>query len=82
MSAHFSGYTANPRIRWTEWLPWIAALAFFFLMPGYLSLGARVLIFILFALSLDLILGYGGIVTLGHSAFFGRGPHCLHAGAR
>jgi len=75
MSAHFSGYTANPRIRWTEWLPWIAALAFFFLMPGYLSLGARVLIFILFALSLDLILGYGGIVTLGHSAFFGLGAY-------
>jgi branched-chain amino acid transport system permease protein len=70
-----SGYTANPRIRWTEWLPWIAALAFFFLMPGYLSLGARVLIFILFALSLDLILGYGGIVTLGHSAFFGLGAY-------
>jgi len=70
-----SGYTANPGIRWTEWLPWIAALAFFFLMPGYLSLGARVLIFILFALSLDLILGYGGIVTLGHSAFFGLGAY-------
>ena len=75
MSAHFSGYTADPRIRWIEWLPWIAALAFFFLMPGYLSLGARVLIFILFALSLDLILGYGGIVTLGHSAFFGLGAY-------
>jgi branched-chain amino acid transport system permease protein len=44
-------------------------------MPGYLSLGARVLIFILFALSLDLILGYGGIVTLGHSAFFGLGAY-------
>jgi branched-chain amino acid transport system permease protein len=70
-----SGYTANPRIRWTEWLPWIAAGAFFFLMPEYLSLGARILIFILFALSLDLILGYGGIVTLGHSAFFGLGAY-------
>lgn len=70
-----SGYTANPKIRWTEWLPWIAAIAFFFLMPGYLSLGARILIFILFALSLDLILGYGGIVTLGHSAFFGLGAY-------
>jgi branched-chain amino acid transport system permease protein len=70
-----SGYTANPKIRWTEWLPWLAALAFFFLMPGYLSLGAHILIFILFALSLDLILGYGGIVTLGHSAFFGLGAY-------
>src|SRR6185503_14570410 len=70
-----SGYSSDPRLRWTEWLPWIAALAFFFLMPGYLSLGARVLIFILFALSLDLILGYAGIVTLGHSAFFGLGAY-------
>jgi branched-chain amino acid transport system permease protein len=77
-----SGYSANPRLRWTEWLPWIAAIAFFFLMPGYLSLGARILIFILFALSLDLILGYAGIVTLGHSAFFGLGAYtagCLSA---
>src|ERR1043165_6242759 len=70
-----SGYTADTRIRWTEWLPWVAALAFFFLMPEYLSLGARILIFILFALSLDLILGYAGIVTLGHSAFFGLGAY-------
>jgi len=75
VSAHFSGYTADTRIRWTEWLPWAAALAFFFLMPEYLSLGARILIFILFALSLDLILGYAGIVTLGHSAFFGLGAY-------
>jgi branched-chain amino acid transport system permease protein len=70
-----SGYSADPRIRWTEWLPWIAAIAFFFLFPGYLSLGARILIFILFALSLDLILGYAGIITLGHSAFFGLGAY-------
>jgi branched-chain amino acid transport system permease protein len=74
-----SGYSADPRIRWTEWLPWLAALAFFFLMPGYLSLGARILIFILFALSLDLILGYAGIVTLGHSAFFGLGAYTAGA---
>ena len=74
-----SGYSADPRIRWTEWLPWVAAIAFFFLLPGYLSLGARILIFILFALSLDLILGYAGIVTLGHSAFFGLGAYTAGA---
>jgi branched-chain amino acid transport system permease protein len=70
-----SGYTSDPRIRWTEWLPWVAGLAFFFLLPEYLSLGARILIYILFALSLDLILGYAGIITLGHSAFFGLGAY-------
>jgi branched-chain amino acid transport system permease protein len=57
----------------------VAAGAFFFVLPEYLSLGARVLIFILFALSLDLILGYAGIVTLGHSAFFGLGAYTAGA---
>ncbi len=72
---HPVGYNANSRLRWTEWLPWAAALAVFFLLPDYLSLGARVLTYILFALSLDLILGYAGIITLGHAAFFGLGAY-------
>lgn len=72
---HTGGYSADPHIRWQEWLPWIAAFAGFFLLPEYLSLGARILIYILFALSLDLILGYAGIITLGHSAFFGLGAY-------
>jgi branched-chain amino acid transport system permease protein len=70
-----SGYTSNPRIRPQESLPWIIAIAAFFLLPEYLSLGARILVYILFALSLDLILGYAGIITLGHSAFFGLGAY-------
>lgn len=69
------GYGVNPRIRLAEWLPWLLALAVFFLLPDYLLLGARVLTYILFALSLDLILGYGGIITLGHAAFFGIGAY-------
>jgi branched-chain amino acid transport system permease protein len=69
------GYGADPRIRWTEWLPWLAAIAVYFLLPEYLPLGARILVFILFALSLDLILGYAGVITLGHSAFFGLGAY-------
>ena len=72
---HSGGYSAHPRIRWQEWLPWLAGIAVFFLLPEYLALGARILIFILFALSLDLILGYAGIITLGHSAFFGVGAY-------
>jgi len=69
------GYGADPRIRFAEWLPWLAAVAAFFLLPDYLPLGARILTYILFALSLDLILGYAGIITLGHSAFFGLGAY-------
>ena len=72
---HPVGYNASNRLRWTEWLPWAVALAVFFLLPDYLSLGARVLTYILFALSLDLILGYAGIITLGHAAFFGLGAY-------
>ena len=38
-------------------------------------LGSQILIVGLFALSLDLILGYAGIVSLGHAAFFGLGAY-------
>jgi branched-chain amino acid transport system permease protein len=75
MSAHAGGYNADPRIRPIEWLPWVLAIAAFFALPEYLSLGARILIFILYALSLDLIVGYAGIITLGHSAYFGFGAY-------
>jgi branched-chain amino acid transport system permease protein len=69
------GYGVDPRVRIIEWLPWFGAIAAFFLLPEYLSLGARILTYVLFALSLDLILGYAGIITLGHSAFFGVGAY-------
>jgi branched-chain amino acid transport system permease protein len=72
---HPVGYDADARLRWTEALPWVLAVAVFFLLPDYLSMGTRVLTYILFALSLDLILGYAGIITLGHAAFFGVGAY-------
>ena len=50
-------------------------VAAFFLFPGYRVLGSQILITALFALSLDLILGYAGIVSLGHAAFFGVGAY-------
>lgn len=56
-------------------IPWAVAIAFFFIAEGYLSFGTQILIWILFALSLDLVLGYAGIVTLGQSAFFGIGAY-------
>jgi branched-chain amino acid transport system permease protein len=54
---------------------WLAPLAVFFLLPGYLVLGSQIFVTSLFALSLDLILGYAGIVSLGHAAFFGVGAY-------
>src|SRR6202035_5769256 len=65
------------RWRWWEALPWLAALAFYFAFPDYLGFGAELLIAILFALSLDLALGYAGIITLGHAAFFGTGAYTV-----
>jgi len=56
-------------------LPWVIIIVFFYMAGGYLSLGTQVLIWILFALSLDLALGYAGIVTLGQAAFFGLGAY-------
>lgn len=54
---------------------WLVPVAAFFALPGYLVLGSQILIVGLFALSLDLILGYAGIVSLGHAAFFGAGAY-------
>ena len=59
-----------------------AALAFPPLMqaldaPFYISLATRILIFALAALSLDLILGYGGMVSFGHAAFIGIGGYTV-----
>lgn len=65
------------RLRWWEALPWAAGIGAFFLFPNYLAFGTQLLITILFALSLDLVLGYAGIVTLGHAAFFGAGAYTV-----
>jgi branched-chain amino acid transport system permease protein len=54
---------------------WIAALSPYVLFPNYLSLASQIAIAGMFALSLDLILGYAGIVSLGHAAFFGVGAY-------
>jgi branched-chain amino acid transport system permease protein len=65
------------RLRWWEALPWIAAAVVYFAFPDYLGFGTELVIAILFALSLDLALGYAGIMTLGHAAFFGTGAYTV-----
>jgi branched-chain amino acid transport system permease protein len=45
---------------------------------GYLvSLGARVMIFAVAAVALDLLLGYGGLISFGHAAFIGLGAYAV-----
>jgi branched-chain amino acid transport system permease protein len=71
-AAHFQG-----KVRWhpLEIVFWLCTLLPFVLTPNYLSLASQIAVTALFALSLDLILGYAGIVSLGHAAFFGVGAY-------
>jgi branched-chain amino acid transport system permease protein len=66
---------SRARWRWPEAVFWLAALAALFLLPDQYLILNEIAILALFALSLDLILGYAGIVSLGHAAFLGIGAY-------
>lgn len=70
-----AGRLPNDRWRPLEIAFWLLPVLAFFAFPDYRVLGSQVLITGLFAVSLDLILGYAGIVSLGHAAFFGVGAY-------
>ena len=63
--------------RWRRWEPlfWLAAFAMPWLLKSHAAIVNEIAIVALFALSLDLILGYTGIVSLGHAAFLGFGAY-------
>lgn len=63
--------------RWKPWeiILWLLALASPILLPTHALIINEIAIVALFAVSLDLILGYTGIVSLGHAAFFGMGAY-------
>jgi len=63
------------RLPWPEMLILLVAALVYFLASGYLVLATQVLIIGLFAVSLDLLVGYAGLVSLGHAAFFGIGAY-------
>src|ERR1700746_2374998 len=71
------GYHARQHARWhwSEIAFWMIALACAFLFPSRYLIMTDIVRLALFALSLDLILGYAGIVSLGHAAFFGVGAY-------
>lgn len=71
------GLYLQAQARWSayEIAFWAATLLPFVLFPNHLVLASQIAITALFALSLDLILGYAGIVSLGHAAFFGLGAY-------
>ncbi|MFA6267012.1 MAG: branched-chain amino acid ABC transporter permease [Pseudolabrys sp.] len=65
------------RARWHpfEFVFWILAFSSIWLLPNKHLILTEVAWLALFALSLDLILGYAGILSLGHAAFFGVGSY-------
>jgi branched-chain amino acid transport system permease protein len=67
---------AHARWHWSEIAFWALLLTCGFLFPSRYLIMTEIVRLGLFALSLDLILGYAGIVSLGHAAFFGIGAYC------
>jgi branched-chain amino acid transport system permease protein len=65
------------KARWRGWefAVWAVAFALPWLLPSHALLVNEIAVAALFAMSLDLILGYTGIVSLGHAAFFGFGAY-------
>src|SRR5450830_565484 len=75
-SADFqSALLRKARWRPLEFVVWAAAFALPLVVPSHALLVNEIAIVALFAMSLDLILGYTGIVSLGHAAFFGFGAY-------
>lgn len=75
VTAALDTYARRHRFHLLEALPWLAAIAVYFVFPDYLALGGQILATIIFALSVDLLIGYAGIVTLGHAAMYGTGAY-------
>ena len=75
-------YESSKRRRGAAALTLVALLALPWLLQAfdqdfYISLASRVLIFALAATSLNLVIGFGGMVSFGHAAFFGAGAYCV-----
>jgi len=76
LATDISAYLAG-RARWraAEYVFWLITLGTIFLLPGRHLILTEIAILGLFALSLDLLLGYAGVISLGHAAFFGVGAY-------
>ncbi len=77
-------FARRSRWRWTEVTFWLAVVVSIIVFPTHLILITQLLIVGLFAASFDLLVGYTGIASLGHAAFFGIGAYAagilIHAG--
>lgn len=75
MKAVTQALRAHVTWRWWEFALLAVLVLSWLLLPGQSLLLNEIAILALFAVSLDLILGYAGIVSLGHAAFFGIGSY-------
>lgn len=68
-------YRRTGRWKLLEYLFWCLPVMAYFALPTNYLLLTQIVITALFALSLDLVFGYAGIISLGHAAFFGLGAY-------
>jgi branched-chain amino acid transport system permease protein len=71
----YSELLERHRVRPVEAVYWLLLVMIVFVFSHYLAIATTVVVMALFALSLDLVLGFAGIVTLGHAAYFGIGAY-------
>ncbi len=76
-AAALDRYRRSARWKPLEYLFWCLPILAYFAFPGNYLLLSQIAITCLFALSLDLIFGYAGIISLGHAAFFGVGAYTV-----
>ncbi len=72
----------SPLMKGYRAFPWAIVVIFLAICPLFfsaynVSMMSKVLIYALFAASLDIIMGYGGMRSFGHAAFFGLGGYVL-----
>jgi branched-chain amino acid transport system permease protein len=73
-----SGATSQTHARTLGLIVLAALIVFPFLVSNYpRALASEIFIFAIFAMSLDLVLGYTGLMSLGHAAFFGLGAYAV-----
>ena len=82
MTASLHALKAAAKWRWWEFAVLAVLAASWIALPSRALLLNEIAILALFAISLDLILGYAGIVSLGHAAFFGFGAYAAALFAR
>lgn len=75
MKAALNSLAASRRWKPVELVVWLLALASPLLLSSHALIINQIAIVALFAVSLDLILGYTGVVSLGHAAFLGMGAY-------